>query len=43
MRLLKTPDKTDVALKLISDGLLRTDTKEEKKAPKLVSNEILHV
>ena len=38
MRLLQPPDKTDVAAKLISDGLLRTDIKEEKRAHKLVRN-----
>ena len=41
VQLLQVSDNTDVAAKLISDGLLRSDTREERKAPKLVRRIVL--
>ena len=40
MQLLQSSDNSDIAGKLISDGLLRTERKGEKKVAKMVRHHI---
>ena len=42
VRLLKSSDNTDIAAKLISDGLLRTEKTEQRKVAKLVRGKVVH-